>query len=216
MQALDTEGLWPAVEARQAHCARRCDNGDEEPLPLSMSDNGPQMRAGTTREFLALCCIASRFGRPGTPTDQAWIETLFGHVKNRMAPPRQDHRPQHAASRARHRPTRLQHPPPARLLRLGPPRRRTPRPRRAHPPGPDETASTGPASPASPTTATTNPRSHEHTHPMWRNQAPYNGHLLRSTSRCPFLRVRCVVCNTHHPTSKGPFLGREPTQRQHS
>ena len=46
-----------------------------------MSDNGPQMRAGTTREFLALCCIAARFGRPGTPTDQAWIETLFGHIK---------------------------------------------------------------------------------------------------------------------------------------
>ena len=46
-----------------------------------MSDNGPQMREGTTREFLALCCIASRFGRPGTPTDQAWIETLFGHIK---------------------------------------------------------------------------------------------------------------------------------------
>ncbi len=48
---------------------------------MAMSDNGPQMRAGTTREFLALCSIASRFGRPGTPTDQAWIETLFGHVK---------------------------------------------------------------------------------------------------------------------------------------
>ena len=46
-----------------------------------MSDNGPQMRAGTTREFWALCSIAARFGRPGTPTDQAWIETLFGHVK---------------------------------------------------------------------------------------------------------------------------------------
>ena len=28
-----------------------------------------------------MCCIAARFGRPGTPTDQAWIETLFGHVK---------------------------------------------------------------------------------------------------------------------------------------
>ena len=46
-----------------------------------MSDNGPQMRAGTTREFWALCSIAARVGRPGTPTDQAWIETLFGHVK---------------------------------------------------------------------------------------------------------------------------------------
>ena len=83
-QALDTEGLWPAVEARQADRARRgddSDDGDEEPILLAMSDNGPQMRAGTTREFLAMCSIAARFGRPGTPTDQAWIETLFGHIK---------------------------------------------------------------------------------------------------------------------------------------
>lgn len=76
-EALDTEGLWPAVEARPG--AREGDTG--EPILLAMSDNGPQMRAGTTREFLALCSIAARFGRPGTPTDQAWIETLFGHVK---------------------------------------------------------------------------------------------------------------------------------------
>ena len=83
-QALDTEGLWPAVEARQAQRARRgddSDDSDQQPILLAMSDNGPQMRAGTTREFLALCCIAARFGRPGTPTDQAWIETLFGHIK---------------------------------------------------------------------------------------------------------------------------------------
>ena len=80
-EALDSEGLWPAVEARQADRARHGDDSDEEPILLAMSDNGPQMRAGTTREFLALCSIASRFGRPGTPTDQAWIETLFGHVK---------------------------------------------------------------------------------------------------------------------------------------
>ena len=25
--------------------------------------------------------IAQQFGRPGTPQDQAWVETLFGHVK---------------------------------------------------------------------------------------------------------------------------------------
>ena len=30
---------------------------------------------------MALCAIAQHFGRPGTPTDQAWIETLFGHIK---------------------------------------------------------------------------------------------------------------------------------------
>ena len=82
--ALDSEGLWPVVEARQAERARHGDDsgdGNQEPILLAMSDNGPQMRAGTTREFLAMCSIAARFGRPGTPTDQAWIETLFGHVK---------------------------------------------------------------------------------------------------------------------------------------
>jgi Integrase core domain len=39
------------------------------------------MRSGSTREFLALCAIAQHFGRPGTPTDQAWIESLNGHLK---------------------------------------------------------------------------------------------------------------------------------------
>jgi transposase InsO family protein len=39
------------------------------------------MTSGSTREFMALCAIAQHFGRPGTPTDQAWIESLFGHVK---------------------------------------------------------------------------------------------------------------------------------------
>ena len=30
---------------------------------------------------MALHAIAVHFGRPGTPTDQAWIETFFGHLK---------------------------------------------------------------------------------------------------------------------------------------
>jgi putative transposase len=51
------------------------------PLLLAVSDNGPQMRSFTTREFMAALAIAQHFGRPHTPTDQAWIETLFGHVK---------------------------------------------------------------------------------------------------------------------------------------
>jgi transposase InsO family protein len=50
-------------------------------LLLAISDNGPQMRSHTTREFLAGVAIAQQFGRPATPTDQCWIETLFGHVK---------------------------------------------------------------------------------------------------------------------------------------
>ena len=51
------------------------------PLLLAISDNGTEMRATQTRKFMALCSIAQHFGRPGTPTDQAWIESLWGHVK---------------------------------------------------------------------------------------------------------------------------------------
>jgi transposase InsO family protein len=39
------------------------------------------MRSHSTREFLAGVAIAQQFGRPHTPQDQAWIESLFGHVK---------------------------------------------------------------------------------------------------------------------------------------
>ena len=48
---------------------------------LSVSDNGAEMRSGSTREFMALHAIATHYGRPGTPTDQAHIESLFGHLK---------------------------------------------------------------------------------------------------------------------------------------
>lgn len=54
-------------------------DGGQVPLLLAMSDNGPQMRSVTTREFMAGVAIARQFGRPGTPTGPAWIETLFGH-----------------------------------------------------------------------------------------------------------------------------------------
>jgi hypothetical protein len=30
---------------------------------------------------MVLCAIHQHFGRPGSPTDQAWIESPFGHVK---------------------------------------------------------------------------------------------------------------------------------------
>ncbi len=78
--ALQAEGLMQAVEAR--HADGRVDLGvDEEtrPILLAVSDNGPQMTSGSTREFLAMCAIAQHFGRPGTPTDQAWVESLNGH-----------------------------------------------------------------------------------------------------------------------------------------
>ncbi|HYM52983.1 MAG TPA: integrase core domain-containing protein [Candidatus Dormibacteraeota bacterium] len=86
--ALDAEGLWEVIEAHQGAAGDDDDAADAadsevevEPVLLAMSDNGPQMRHGTTREFLALCAVVQHFGRPGTPTDQAWIESLNGHLK---------------------------------------------------------------------------------------------------------------------------------------
>jgi putative transposase len=92
-EALQAEGLWEAADDRATEAQRialasgdrnRIDAviGDGQlPLLLTISDNGPQMRSHTTREFLAGVAIATQFGRPGVPQDQAWIETLFGHIK---------------------------------------------------------------------------------------------------------------------------------------
>jgi transposase InsO family protein len=80
--ALDREGLLDLVEARHHDGTVDLRTDDEtRPILLAVSDNGPQMTSGSTREFLALCAIAQHFGRPGTPTDQAWIESLNGHLK---------------------------------------------------------------------------------------------------------------------------------------
>lgn len=79
--ALEAEGLIDKVTARQDGLARIDVDDDARPILLAVSDNGPQMTSGSTREFMALCAIAQHFGRPGTPTDQAWIESLFGHLK---------------------------------------------------------------------------------------------------------------------------------------
>lgn len=93
IDALEAEGLWEAVDERATTALiAALASGDRDtvdsaigdgqrPLLLAISDNGPQMRSHSTREFLAGVAIAQQFGRPHTPTDQAWIETLFGHVK---------------------------------------------------------------------------------------------------------------------------------------
>ena len=53
----------------------------ELPVLLALSDNGPQMTSRSTKAFLAGARIATHFGRPATPNDQAWIESFFGHLK---------------------------------------------------------------------------------------------------------------------------------------
>lgn len=79
--ALAAEGLQDLVDARHDRRVDPSVDDERRPILLAMSDNGPQMTSGSTREFMALCAIAQHFGRPGTPTDQAWIESFFGHVK---------------------------------------------------------------------------------------------------------------------------------------
>jgi len=40
------------------------------------------MTSHDTRAYMVLMAIAQHHGRPHTPTDQAWIETFFGHIKH--------------------------------------------------------------------------------------------------------------------------------------
>ncbi|MDA8063532.1 MAG: hypothetical protein M0T80_14095 [Actinomycetota bacterium] len=39
------------------------------------------MKSDATKAFMAAVAVAQHHGRPHTPTDQAWTETLFSHVK---------------------------------------------------------------------------------------------------------------------------------------
>ena len=48
---------------------------------MAWSDNGSEMTAIDTRQFMALMAIAQHHGRPGTPTDQAHVESFFSHLK---------------------------------------------------------------------------------------------------------------------------------------
>ena len=90
LAALDEEKLAERIDTRLLAALRagtatpaQLDGPEADGVPvlIAMSDNGPQMRSHSTKEFMAACAIMQRFGRPGTPTDQAWIESLFGHVK---------------------------------------------------------------------------------------------------------------------------------------
>jgi transposase InsO family protein len=53
----------------------------DRPILVACSDNGAEMTAVDTRQFLALMAIVQHHGRPGTPTDQAHIESFFSHLK---------------------------------------------------------------------------------------------------------------------------------------
>lgn len=82
--ALAAEGLLSdELAARLATLDDQAVGDDDPAVPLlvAISDNGTEMKCRDTRKFMAVCSIVQHFGRPSTPTDQAWIETLWGHVK---------------------------------------------------------------------------------------------------------------------------------------
>jgi putative transposase len=68
-QLLDQDGRPPAPD------------DDEVPVLIAWSDNGSEMTAIDTRKFMALMAITQHHGRPGTPTDQAHIESFYSHLK---------------------------------------------------------------------------------------------------------------------------------------
>jgi transposase InsO family protein len=81
-RALDAEGLLEGIVGRAERLADPAAPDADQPVLLAVSDNGAQMTSGHTREFMALHAIATHFGRPGVPTDQAPIESFFGHLKH--------------------------------------------------------------------------------------------------------------------------------------
>ena len=81
LAGLEAEGLLAGLEWRLDHSDDVDLDDDAAPVLLAVSDNGPEMRSGETRAFMALLSIGQHFARPYTPTDQASIETLWGHVK---------------------------------------------------------------------------------------------------------------------------------------
>jgi putative transposase len=56
-------------------------SADDGPILVAWSDNGSEMTAIDTRQFMALMAITQHHGRPGTPTDQAHVESFFSHLK---------------------------------------------------------------------------------------------------------------------------------------
>ena len=80
LAGLEAEGLVDTVEDRLD--TGELPDPDALPILLAVSDNGAPMTADTTKAFMALCSIAQHFGRPGVPTDQAPIESFWGHIKS--------------------------------------------------------------------------------------------------------------------------------------
>jgi len=119
---LDSDGLPPTAQ-------------DGLPILIAWSDNGPEMTATDTRQFMALMTITQHHGRPGTrPTRRT--SRASSATSRATATPGRHHRPGRSRCRARARAQAVQHRAPARRHRVRHPRRRAPRPRPDDPPCP--------------------------------------------------------------------------------
>lgn len=81
-QALRVEAILDDLDWRLANPVAVDFDDETLPVLLAVSDNGTEMTSHSTRAFMASMSVAQHFGRPGTPTDQAWIESLWSHVKH--------------------------------------------------------------------------------------------------------------------------------------
>ena len=88
--ALRAEGLEERIDARllaklRAGAVTPADldgsAADGAPVLIAVSDNGPQMRSHSTREFMASCAIMQRFGRPEPPPTRAGSRPCSGTSK---------------------------------------------------------------------------------------------------------------------------------------
>ena len=66
---------------------------DGTPILSHGQTTAREMTAIDTRKFMALMAITQHHGRPGTPTDQAHIESFFSAPQRRLAAPHRHHRP---------------------------------------------------------------------------------------------------------------------------
>jgi transposase InsO family protein len=81
-RALELEGLSELVAERQDSLTDPLDDAVRRPILLAVSDNGPQMTSGSTRECSWRCARSRNTSAgPAPRPTQAWIESLFSHIK---------------------------------------------------------------------------------------------------------------------------------------
>ena len=136
LNALDAEGLLEPLEWRLDRPDDVNLSEPTAPIPLAVSDNGPEMRSDETRAFMALLTIGQHFRTPVHPYRPGLDRNAVGTYQSREPAPARHRRPGRAHRRARTHPRPLQHAPPLRSHRLRHPERRTRRLRRQDPPSP--------------------------------------------------------------------------------